>query len=297
LTLTAPALANKQYISPIRLFDHCGIDYNGEINLQRIKKQLIAEFDFSKTGFIETSGYTYNKNDVLEEIERPDFANRLTYHQRLWASKPILSVLENNQVDMASISMAFDKFQGEPEFDSFFSPYFAAPFNHICRSFINDGRLDKVGQWLWFRDFLQMPEREEGFKAIRIFLEENDRLFKNISKENYDIFRPKIKHWIETGWVDLFNNLPDEFYQQKNQLIVELINLTVKIQRIEAGDCRRISNGLIALREVPGDLSSTIASNHTIYNGSSSTSSSPNYWWIAWLVIFVVRLLAHGGCN
>ncbi len=290
-------MANKQYISPIRLFDHCGIDYSGEVNLQRLKKQLSAEFDFSKSGFIETGGYTYNKNDVLEEIERPDFISRLTYHKKIWQNKNMLAVLEDNQVDLYAIKYSFDEFQNDPAFDDFFSPLFAAPFNHISRSFLINGRLQDLGQWLWYRDFLKAPEREEGFKSIRIFIEENDKLFKNISRDNYKSFRPKIKHWLGQEWPMLFNNLPDEFYPLKNSMIADLINLTVKIQRLNGQDCRLISNGLIQLRDVPEDLSATIASNHSIYNGTGTKSTSPNYWWIIWIAIFVIRMIATGGCN
>ena len=39
MILKARALANKQYISIIRLLKHCGIGCDGELNVPRIKKQ------------------------------------------------------------------------------------------------------------------------------------------------------------------------------------------------------------------------------------------------------------------
>ncbi|MEI9955717.1 MAG: hypothetical protein WDM90_05265 [Ferruginibacter sp.] len=167
MTLKAPALA-KQYISPIRLFEHCSISTT-ELNISRMKKQLSAEFDFAKTGFIEIDGYTYNKNDVLEEIERPDFFERLQYHSMLWESKNILSIIENNTGNLSYLKQEFDKFQHNKSFDVFFSPYFAAPFSHICRGYLNEGKLYELSTLLLFEDFLQPMEREEALNPSVFF--------------------------------------------------------------------------------------------------------------------------------
>jgi hypothetical protein len=62
-------LANKQYISIIRLLQHAEIDVESEINVARVKKQLAAEFNFSPTAIIEIDNYSYNKTDVFEELD------------------------------------------------------------------------------------------------------------------------------------------------------------------------------------------------------------------------------------
>ena len=287
-------MANKQYISPIRLFDHCSVPYDGEINTSRIKKQLAAEFDFAASGFIEINGYTYNKTDVLEELERPDFSDRLRYHKQIWKSKNILSILENNTGDLHALQQEFSKFQNDKDFDAFFSPWFAAPFNYICRSYLNEGKLCELSTLLLYEDFLQPAEKEEGFRSIRIFLEENLRLFKNIIRENYNNFRPKVQPWRTTGWDEFMNNLPDEFYDYKSEIAIELINLTVKIQKSNKEDCWAISNGLVGLRNLPNNLRETILNNDKVFNPKEKSTS---YTWIIWVVIIVLKLMASGGCN
>ncbi|WP_462254831.1 hypothetical protein [Ferruginibacter sp.] len=287
-------MANKQYISPIRLLQHCSIDTEGEINLPRIKKQLNAEFGFTKTGFIEVDGYTYNKNDVLEEIDQPDFTERLKYHQRIWESKNILSILEDNTISLYDIKYDFDKFQNDKAFDEFFSPWFAAPFNHISRSFLNEGKLYDLSTLLLFEEFLQPADREEAFKSIRIFLDDNIHLFKNISVANYNSFRPKLKHWYSSGWDEFVNNLPDDFYDYKNAIAFDLINLTVKIQKTNKKDCKAISSGLIHLQGLSNNLRETILNNDSVFNAKVG---SGNYSWMIWVGIILVKVLSTGGCN
>ncbi|MGC4101190.1 hypothetical protein [Ferruginibacter sp.] len=289
-------MASKQYISPIRLFQHCSVEISdGVINVSRIKKQLVAEFDFAKTGFIEIDGYTYNKTDVLEEIERPDFGDRLKYHQRIWECPTILSVIEKNTGNLNYLKTEFDKFQNDKAFDEFFSPYFAAPFNHLSRGMLNEGKLYEASTLLLFEDFLQPMEREEGFRSLRVFLEENVRLFRNISKENYGTFRTRVQPWRTSGWDDFLNNLPAELDHFRTDIAIDLINLTVKIQKTHKADCWTISQGLVRLRELPSHLRDTILNNDKVFN--PKVSSGSNYGWIIWVAIILLRVIASGGCN
>ncbi len=294
-------MAEKQYISPIRLYNDLGIDHTGEIDITRVKKQLVVEFSRAKDGFIELDGYTYNRNDVMEEIERTDFLTRLHYHQRLWEYPFLLSMLEDNEANFPEVKVALDNFQNDPEFDEFFSPYFAAPFNNVSRTCINNINLLDAGEWLRFESFLLPADRETAFMAIRIFLDDSIKLFKNISVANYDSFRPKIRTWIMYGWHNLVNNLPHEYYHYKEEIAVNLVNVTVTLEKHYKQDSRDISHGLIQLTSVSPELRGIIVNNDSVYNGvpasssSSSSGSSFNYWWLVWAV-FIFARMASGGC-
>lgn len=290
-------MADKQYISIIRLLEHCGISMDEELNLSRVKKQLNAEFDFAKEGFIGIEGYHYNKHDVFEELDREDFASRMPYHKKLWEHKALLTVLEDNQLNLPDVQEEFMDFQNDNVFDAFLSPYFAIPFNHICRNFLNDKELHDLSSWLMYNDFLLPQNREEAFRSVRVFLEENMRLFKNISKENYKSFRPQIVHWIDYGWDEFLNYLPEEFYFIKNEITVELINLTVKIQKSHKKDCKAISKGLMRLNDLPPGLVDTIYNNNKAYNntGGKSFSGGGALIWVG--IILVKIIVSSGGCN
>jgi hypothetical protein len=288
-------LANKHYISIIRLFEHCGISTERDFNLPRAKKQLQAEFGIAQGGFIEIDGYSYTKHDVFEELERPDFTKRLEFHKQIWNTPPLLNLLEDNAVDFLTIRDGFRAFWNNPEFDKFFSPYFAGPFQYVSRNLLSEKRLAEMGEWLSFEDFLQADEREEAFRPLRLFFEENLRVLRNTTLDNYKMMRPQLLHWIETDWFDFFNNLPHEFYDVKEDMTVRLINLGVAIQKKHRKDCRTMSEQLVSLQEVPESIRKTIDDNHTAYT-QSKPSGSNNFLWLPWILVMIIKG-AWGGCN
>lgn len=291
-------MASKQYISIIRLLDHCDISTEGEFNLSRVKKQLQAEYNMAPAGFIEVDGYTYNRHDVFEEIEHPDFPQRLAFHKQIWKSPQILNMLENNKTNLNGLREEFTPFWKNKEFDLFFSPYFAGPFAYLSRTYLADKDMWAVGNLLGYEDFIQPEEREEAFRPIRQFFEENIRTLRNVNKDNYKMMRPQIAHWIDTDWYPFFNNLPQEFYEQKVDVTVMIINMGVAIQKISRKDCQKTSEQLISLQDTPEDLRKTIVSNHSIYHGSSSTGSSwKGGWWIVWIIIGIIRAVSSDGCS
>ncbi len=255
-----------------------------------------AEFGITKSGFIEVHGYTYTLHDVFEELEHPAFPQRLNFHKQLWKSPQILHMLEKNSIDIAGLDKAFKPFCGNPEFDKFFSPYFAGPFNHISRTLLAKSQLTEVGTLLASEEFLLPAEREEAFRPIRIFLDENLRLIRNTNGENYKLMRPKIAHWIYTDWHLFFNNLPGEFYDLKNDMIARLVNIGVAVQKSHRRDCKRMSKQLVSLQDIPESLNRVIVSNHAVYTGSSGSSGWRNIFWIGW-VIFMLAKGASSGCN
>jgi hypothetical protein len=295
LTLKAQALASKQYISIIRLFQHCDISVEGDINVTRIKKQLNAEFDFAKDGFIEINGYSYNKNDVFEEIEKPDFTERLLHHKKIWERKAVLAILEDNALNLFDLRDQIKTFANDASFEQFFSPYFVIPFNYISRKCINENQLSNLGDWLLFDDFLQPDEREEGLRTIRIFIEEKLRVLRNVNKDTFVSKRPEIIEWLTSGGGNFLSNLPHEFYNEKSDIALYLINLTVAIQKTERRDCKRISTVLTCIRDLPEALETIITKNHKAYTQGGSSSSNTNYGWVIWVVIIVLKVMA-GGC-
>lgn len=286
-------MANKQYSSPIRLFDYAAVDTDGELNILRIKKQLNAEFEISTSGILEIDGYTYNKEDVFEELSLEDFPQRLIYHQQLWKSKKILDWLEKNTVNLYVVGDEFEKFYGDKIFDRFFSPYFSGPFNYTARNLINNLRGEDLGKLLAYEDFLQPSEREDAFKSIRLFLEENLGILKNISDKNYGIMRPKLTFWLNEQWQGFVNNLPDEYYEEKTDLVILLINLTVTIQKWQEEDSKQISTKLILLDAIPEHLKDTISKNYAVFFKAKKVS----YTWIFWVIFILIKIFTFNGCQ
>jgi hypothetical protein len=296
LTLKAQALASKQYISIIRLFNHCDISLEGEVNTSRIKKQLNAEFDFAKDGFIEVDGYSYNKNDVLEELDKPNFAERLVYHKKLWEQKALLALLENSDLNIYEVRSQIKTFANDEAFEIFFSPYFVIPFNYVSRKYINENRTSELGDWMLFDDFLKADEREEGLKTIRIFLDEKLKVLKNVNKDTFKNRRSEVMDWLEGGAGRLLSNVPEDFHAIKEDIALHLINLTVAIQKTAKKDCKEISHELSAINDLPKELEDIITNNHRVYTQTGSTASgNTDYRWVIWVVIILLKMVS-GGC-
>lgn len=286
-------MASKQYISIIRLFNFCGIVTGEDYIPSRAKKQLQAEFGISQEGFIEVDGFAYTRQDVFEEIERPDFEKRLVFHQQIWESPQLLELLELHSVNVFTIGEDFESFWNNAEFDDFFSPFFVTPFQYVSRVFLTEHKLREMGEWLKYEGFLQPAEREEALRPLRIFLDDNEKLLRNVNNENFKIIRPKIEHWFNSSWSSMFNELPHEFYDSKMNFVVLLINLSVAIQKKHLSDCRHLSDQLIDLKDIEENLRSTIISNHAVYSsdGRSFSLSGRGIWLILWLGLTLVRII------
>ena len=285
-------MAKKQYQSIIRLLEHSGVDVSAPLNLSRLKKQLNAEFDFSATGFIEVDGHSYSKADVFEELDQPQFEQRFIYHTRVWKCKFILSLLEDYEFNYPAFKDQMESFNNDAAFDEFFSPYFAASFNYLSGKFLNENRFLEMGQLLAFEEFILAGDREEAFRPLRLFLEENLKVFRNLNKENYKTFRPQLQKWSVSYWSRVFNGLPDEYFDYKNEYAYYLVNLTVAIQQSHPADCVAISTELTCMNDLPEEMQKTILNNHAAY--TNKKGSSVNWGWVVWLVIILLRVAA--GC-
>lgn len=287
-------MASKQYISIIRLFEHSGITADGEINVSRIKKQLTAEFGITASGIIEIDGHSYNKNDVFEEIEKTDFTTRLQYHQKIWATRSLLSFLEDAVFNEPQMQAAMRQFQNDTVFDSFISPYFAHSFNYSARNYLNELKLYAMGELLLFEEFILGEDREEALRPVRLFLDDQIRLLKNTNTGNYKLVKPKIQQWIDSDWSSFVNNLPHEFYNSRNEISSNLVNVTVAIQKTYKADCKKISYQLTSLSHLSPELADIIYNNHKVYTSNPLTRSSGNWGWIIWLILILVRIIS--GC-
>lgn len=283
-----------KYTSPIRLFDHAAVSLLGELNISRIRKQVIAEFGLSPSGIIDIGEFHYNKNDVLAEIDHPDFIGRLRWHQQVWERPAMLQMLEEMYFDQALFYGAALPFYTE-EGRAFLSPYFAFAFEQLSRSLLQTNDLDSLGIVLPYTDLIEAADREAAFRPIRIYLDENIRVLRNINKDNYPQMSAQLSHWIKQDWSFFINHLPDEYYDERVDLATYLVNVTVSIQKTFWQDCYSISLQLSKLEHLPASLNQTIMNNHSIYanHGSPRTvvGSDVNWRLIVFGLLVAVRIL------
>ena len=105
--------------------------------------------------------------------------------------------------------------------------------------------------------------------------------------------RSKISLWIDKEWHPLFNSLPNEFYDIKQDIIVRLINLGVALQKTHLSDCQKMSEQLISVHDTPENIKQTVTSNHSVYKGSKYGGIGA----IIWVFIMIVRAVTSDSCN
>lgn len=291
-------LVSKQYSSIIRLLDYLQIDTESELNISRIKKQVLAEFAIATTGFIEVDGYSYSKNDVLNELESPDFEKQLSFHKIIWKASNLMELLEKNNTYLKHLEVDFKDIPNDVEFDEFLSPFFAKPFAIFSRNLLNAKCFEEMSILLKYQNFILEDQQEIAFQPISQFLEENLRLLRNVSKENYGALYPQIRSWIEGDWYLFFNMLPDEFYDIKDSIIRKLVNMTVFLQKERVNQAKAISRKLIELVDIDQEVRKIILENDKIYNGVADSSSSNENWrWLIPVGVVLIKVITMGGCN
>jgi hypothetical protein len=80
-------------------------------------------------------------------------------------------------------------------------------------------------------------------------------------------------------------------------MIAKLINVGVAVQKTHRRDCRKMSDRLIGLRDLPEDIQQTIESNHRIYTRSTPSVSFKGGFWIFWAIVMLFRALSSNSCS
>jgi hypothetical protein len=282
-------LASSRYSSIVRLLLQFGVDIDSELNLQRIRKHILLEFAVAENGIINIDDNSYNKNDLLEEIDRENFIERWHYHKLIWERKQILEVLEDDFINLDTINDDLNLYRNDYIFKVFISPYFSYSFNSMAKSLLSPPKLGTLGLLLTYQDFILAEDMEYAFSGIEKFLKDQEKLFHNISKETYHLHSKSIAHWTSGNWSDFVNRLPNIYYLEKEEIITSLINLTVALQTKFPKETKAISRQLLYLKNIDQQYINLIVDNHKIY-----TYDSKNYWWIFWVVLVLSRVFA--GC-
>ena len=291
-------MANIQYTSIVRLLQHCDVDIQQPLHINRVRKQVAAEFAMSANGFVEIGERTYNKSDVLEELDKPDFLDRWQLHLIIWHNKQILQLLEDEFVNMDTIGQELNPYRKDEIFIAFFSPYFKNNFNNMCRSLLYPPQFDILALFLKTQQLLLPQDFEEAFNSILKFLLAQERDLKNTTKDNYGLNRDALSIWRTENWSAFFNMLPDTFYELKDDIIIRFINLTVNIQSSSRADCKMYSSQMIKLAGIDAEHKRLIINNHGAFNGSSTNSEGGrSYWWILWVAIMLLRFASSSSCH
>ncbi|MDR2915198.1 MAG: hypothetical protein LBV74_10265 [Tannerella sp.] len=260
-----------KYLSIIRFFEYCNIGYS-EPDLSKIKKIISAEYSLSDNGIISINGLDYTKDAVLQEIERDDFLRRLQFHGLIWDNKDLLHLLEQDLVGEHAESWFY--LSENEAFRNFISPYFAYSFNKVMHRYLRNAFLIKAGQWLKFLAFVEYIDENQALTSTRGFISETLKLFKNTSKDTYRYHYPKLIIWAKQPVSLFINTLPGSLSDEKEDLVIALINLTVELQKSDKRLCLGISENLMKVTGLDAVHTDLIKKNHSIFKSKNSAGHS-----------------------
>ncbi|KAA5534489.1 hypothetical protein F0919_07660 [Taibaiella lutea] len=288
-----------QYQSIIRFFDFSGIEYDnvGGFNLSRAKKLVTAEFAMQADGIIVVDGCSYTKQEILAELERRDFSERLQFHKIIWENKGLLAFLEEDRFDFHDGGNWYS-LSDMPGFVSFVSPYFSVVYNRIMRSFLNNNDLAAAADWLDYLFFIEAEDEEEALRNTRMYLNDVVRFFRNLNDASYKSRDKELRLWYTTSWSNFINKLPDSLLSYVDEIVSAIINFTVRIQKSGKKICYKISKELLNVTNANYSLLQLIRSNHEAYaqnyKGKTFTGwlkSGVNIVYVIMIVIFAVSKL------
>jgi|JI10StandDraft_1071094.scaffolds.fasta_scaffold92616_1 hypothetical protein len=272
----------------VRLLLQFGVDIDSELNLQRIRKQILLEFAVAENGIIHIDDHSYNKNDLLEEIDRENFVERWHYHKLIWERKQILEVLEDDIINLDTINDELNHYRNDYIFKEFISPYFSYSFNSMAKTLLSPPKLGTLSLLMNYQVFILDEDIEYAFSSIIKYLSEQEKLFKNISKETFHLHSKSIAQWTSGNWGEFLDKLPDIYYSYKEEIVVALINLTVELQHDNTKVSKAISSQLALMKNIDEQHFTLIQDNEKIFQGEKS------YWWVFWVVFVLAKIFT--GC-
>ena len=262
-----------KYLSIIRFFEYCGIDYK-KLNITQIKKVVSAEYSLSDNGIISINKLDYTKDFVLQEIEREDFQQRLDYHVVIWSNKALLNFLEKDVV--GNNANSWYHLREDEGFRRFVAPYAAYSIDKAMHKFLRNGDVAGASYLLGFLVFVDYVDENQALTSTRTFISDTLKLFKNTSKNNYKSNYSKLGVWTKKQAFLFINNMPDSLSEEREDLIIALINFTVEIQQKDRRFCFAVSENLIKVVNVDSQNAELIKANHSIYK--KNVSGSYRFW-------------------
>lgn len=295
-----------QYQSFVRFLEYCHIDYQAtaQLNIPRLKKQVVAEFAMEPSGIITIDGVSYNKHDVQLELGLPEFARILEYHVLVWKHKELLDLLEKDKMDPAADGQDWYYLHAHHGFADYLSPYFAPRFDSRMKRILQEKQIAHAVSWMYFLSFVTPYDEETALRSSRFFLEESIKLFRNLNDKTFRQRSEELAMWHQQDWSDFINVLPDSLLHYTDELADTVINFTVRIQKASRKICYQISNQLTQLETVSYTTRQLIRGNHIIYKKNYEQTTwrgrlrkIPSVYFLVILVLALLRGLSADSCN
>jgi hypothetical protein len=131
-----------QYQSPVKLLQSFAPNQKPEdLNIDLLKKKLLAEFELQRKVTIHTEAGELTKDGVIQMFDKLKNLDNLYYHLEIANDAALLNFLETSQI---TGSFLMHPLYRDEKFLKFITPYFAHSYNAMVTKFIGNYELCKI---------------------------------------------------------------------------------------------------------------------------------------------------------
>jgi len=219
-----------EYKSPIPLLRYANVDIGSVSNdaLLKAQKRLLVELDLSGTNSLAIGQQSFTKDDILTLIESARETQFIRFHEWIHENPSLLKLISDGRADDSRILFS-GKLRANPAFDSFrsfISPFLAQPLGKAIHQAFLKREFVKVDKLLQGADLIISAYYDETFTKLKHAIQ---ALASEIKQMQTDAsrFNPSHFDFVDTSFIRVLNNLPDDFEPLREQVVVALVNLAV----------------------------------------------------------------------
>lgn len=222
-----------RYQSPIRFFEQYNIDYTIDIitKVDYLTSEIQRAFQQQHTLKIQIEDFIYTEEELIDELNHPQFNARLIHHTTIWNKKGLLKYLELDILQLREAARYWHSLAKDPEFVAFVSPYFVAPYQKTMDKWLNPPSFDSASRWLTFLDFMVTADREKALSTVCSFMEKNADFFNRLSFTDTGL--ESLQSWKNQNWNLFMNNIPSSIYDYRNSLAIAILTFVKKIRETD----------------------------------------------------------------
>lgn len=295
------------YKSPLHILSDLDADLSSLSDpgfLLRLRKKLLAEFNLSDSATIDINSKAYSKDEVIKTIDVLMGNPQMPLHSFIFANKPLLDFLENDQSQVRPFDVKIMKVP--EELKPMLSPLLLERIVFNLKKAFYARNFDKATDLLTFSSELQEEDKSVFYEEInKSILNLQDHIH-SVRSGGFGTIKAELFYLNKNSLSVFLNYLPVDFMDSINSLVGEIINTMVVYQQSIKNHDRaflyHISSMLCKVK-CDEELMKLIRSNHAAFtqnyeqrSSGGSTENSGDFFSgrtisiAIFVIIFLVRI-------
>jgi hypothetical protein len=285
------------YLSPYHVLEVLQVDPEllDEKNISRLRKKILTDFQLADGYTVKYGKREYTKDDVLKIVEDLRKINGKEAHLFIYRNPELLQFCENpakakNPVETVATILA------NPDSDAVLAGFVAEAelehFRYVLRQHLYDRAIKVVELFKWVQEIYRIEFLEIVVRHVQTIANQIDSDDKAYLKTE---FKTGKLAWIaDSKWPEFFNELGEEFLDQRNSLAVDMINFAIAFQNVNNRMLYRMSKQMLLL-DCDDEYRRLMAGNHKVYSENrydfkfGPAMSFRGAFAIIWLIVIVIR--------